>query len=135
MIGNTTSTNRSKPKAFRDDSLETPSVLIASSDGKTLGDLQSEVSRLGLAPISSSDTSHVLESAVANTPSLMILDESLPGASTSELLKELRSLGILSPYILLVSMDSAMSVIRAMQLGAYECLAKPVESDSLSGVE
>jgi DNA-binding response OmpR family regulator len=62
---------------------------------------------------------------------LILLDVMLPGKSGFEIVHELRSEGSKTPVLLLTARDSKDDVVRGLDLGADDYLAKPFSFDEL----
>ena len=79
------------------------------------------------------DPTRALAVARIERPSVMLLDLMMPGLSGFELLAQMRNDEVLryTPVIVLTSASNADSKLMALELGATEFLAKPVDSSEL----
>jgi DNA-binding response OmpR family regulator len=116
---------RSRPTAPR---AESPQVLIADDDdGSRLG-FRVALEAAGYEVTEAEDGDQVLESLVGNPADLTILDLGLPGRDGMELLRRLKDQGIEVPVVIVTTDGGIPSAIHAMELGAIDVLAKPVEA-------
>ena len=80
-----------------------------------------------------SDPQLALESARLHRPGLVLLDLVMPGMSGFDVLAQLRADDLLryTPVIVLTASSGASTKLRALELGATEFLAKPVDKSEL----
>lgn len=62
---------------------------------------------------------------------LIILDLTLPDFSGYDVLRQLRDCKIKTPIMVLLSIDSVVEAIKALGLGADDCMKKPFHTDEL----
>jgi DNA-binding NtrC family response regulator len=62
---------------------------------------------------------------------LVILDVRMPSPDGLEVLKRMRDQGIEIPVLIVTALESSTVTIEAMQLGAYDYIAKPFEPDNV----
>jgi len=60
-----------------------------------------------------------------NTPSCLLLDESLPGINGCDLLRQIRSEGVPIPAIFVTGYATVPMTVNAMRMGAMDVLEKP----------
>ena len=72
--------------------------------------------------------------AAADGPDLMLLDLGLPGGSGFDVLSALTGRERRPEVIVVTARDDMQSTVKAIQLGAYEYLVKPVDIDRLKDV-
>ncbi len=72
-----------------------------------------------------------LEHLVSQEPDLLLLDYKLPDTTGLEILKESRRLHPETGVILMTAYSSIDSAVKAIKLGAYDYLDKPVKHDDL----
>ncbi len=79
------------------------------------------------------DPRQALGAALAYRPGLILLDLMMPGLNGFELLEQIRADEALryTPVIVLTASSDARSKLRALELGATEFLAKPVDASEL----
>src|ERR1051325_3571798 len=72
--------------------------------------------------------------AVADGSDLMLLDLGLPGGSGFDVLTALAERPRPPTIVVITARDDMQSTVKAIQLGAYEYLVKPIDIDRLRGV-
>src|SRR6185369_11252593 len=72
--------------------------------------------------------------ASAGTADLMLLDLGLPGGSGFDVLSALTRHDDRPEIIVVTARDDMQSTVKAIQLGAYEYIVKPVDIDRLGSV-
>jgi two-component system, NtrC family, response regulator HydG len=77
------------------------------------------------------DAASGIARAAADPPAVVILDLRLPDADGLEVLERLRTNNPTLPVILLSGHNEARTAVRAMQLGAFDYLTKPVDRDEI----
>jgi DNA-binding response OmpR family regulator len=75
-----------------------------------------------------------LQIALRTPVDLVMLDVQLPDISGTEVLQRLRRINASTPVIMVTSRGSAATVRAAMELGAFDYLTKPFESDEMETV-
>ncbi len=83
--------------------------------------------------VSINDPLQALDAARSHLPSLILLDLMMPGMSGFEVLEQLRNDEALRyiPVIVLTAASNPATKLKALELGATEFLAKPVDSSEL----
>jgi DNA-binding response OmpR family regulator len=115
---------RSHPTAPRAESSQ---VLIADDDaGSRLG-FRVALEAAGYEVTEAEDGDRALESLRDDPADLAILDLGLPGRDGMELLRQLKDQGIEVPVVVVTAHGGVPGAMRAMELGAIDVLAKPVE--------
>ena len=72
--------------------------------------------------------------AAADGPDLMLLDLGLPGGSGFDVLAALADRPAKPTVVVITARDDMQSTVKAIQLGAYEYLVKPVDIERLRAV-
>jgi DNA-binding NtrC family response regulator len=72
--------------------------------------------------------------AAADGPDLMLLDLGLPGGSGFDVLAALADRPAKPTIVVVTARDDMQSTVKAIQLGAYEYLVKPIDIDRLRAV-
>ena len=85
----------------------------------------------GYAPLLASDAETALEILRNHNPCIIFLDYRLPGRDGLDLLAEIRRLHPKSAVVFMTAFGVMDVAIRAMQLGAYEYLTKPLDLDGI----
>ena len=68
-----------------------------------------------------------------NLPQVVVLDVKMPGLGGMEVLKRMRANYSEVPVILLTGIGSSEEGDRGMELGAFDCLIKPIQIETLIG--
>jgi two-component system response regulator FixJ len=87
----------------------------------------------GFSVLTFSSAEELLQSDFKGKPGCLLLDIRLPGMSGYELLEQFLAFGVKTPTIIITGHDRAGMEERAMQLGAYSYLRKPVDEVTLLG--
>ena len=85
----------------------------------------------GFAPRAFSNAPTFLEAVQAATPACIILDLHLPGCSGLDLLRELRTLRVASPVLVISGQSDIASAVEAMKFGALDFLEKPFSAGTV----
>ena len=85
----------------------------------------------GYISLLASDAETALDLAQNSNPDIIFLDYRLPGRDGLELLKELNETGSRIPVIFMTAFGAMDVAIKAMQMGAYEYLTKPLDIDKI----
>ena len=100
-------------------------VLIVCDEAGTVAAWDSLFNQRNCIVLSESSAKNALQTARLVSPSLMLVDMKISNKERASLIGGLRKASR-GPVILLVSADSVQEAIEATQLGADECLVKPV---------
>lgn len=107
------------------------SVLLADDNRPWLLDATRWLEENGFHVLGASTGLEALEQVLAHGPDLSILDLHMPDMTGLDVLRLLRSQGISSPSIL-VSADATQEIrLKAMEVGFYAFLQKPIPLDLL----
>jgi two-component system response regulator FixJ len=87
----------------------------------------------GFSVLTFSSAEELMQSDFKEKPGCLLLDIRLPGMSGYELLEQFLAFGVKTPTIIITGHDRAGMEERAMQLGAYSYLRKPVDEVTLLG--
>ncbi len=110
-------------------------ILLVDDELYLLGALGAILGELGYNVIPRYDA----ESALAvirggKTIDLVLTDYRMPGVSTDEFMAALKQLLPATPVIILTGYSSVEAYVKALSLGAFECLTKPVKVKDLDRV-
>lgn len=110
----------------------TPRILIVDDDRSIRRTLEKFLSDEGYAIATAQDSASAI--AAANDCDLMLLDLGLPGGSGFDVLQALAGRPNKPSVIVVTARDDMQSTVKAVQLGAYEYLVKPIDIDRLRAV-
>ncbi len=85
----------------------------------------------GYEPVTASDGREALAALQGGAADVALLDLGLPELDGLEVLEAVRSVAGAPPIIVISARDDMTSTVRAMQLGAYDYLVKPLDIDRL----
>lgn len=125
-------TDRMKPEWFAaghpiENRPLSSNVLIADDHaGSRLG-YRVTLEAAGYEVAEAEDGAQALEFLGQQTADLLLLDLSMPGLDGMEVLRELREMSVDVPVVVITAHGSIPRALRAMELGALDFLAKPVE--------
>lgn len=104
-------------------------ILVIEDDPVVSGVISATLTRRSLAHVVAATAWAALERAQRTPPDLIICDLGLPDVSGLDLMRRLRSLPELAsvPIIVCTADASRETVIRALQVGANDFIAKPVD--------
>ena len=106
-------------------------ILIVEDDKKVASFLERGLREEGYAVDVAHDGTDGLMKAHVYDYDLLLLDVMLPGRTGYEIVRELRSAGKTVPILMLTALDAKEDVVRGLNLGADDYLAKPFSLDEL----
>jgi DNA-binding NtrC family response regulator len=106
-----------------------PRILVVDDDRSIRRSLEKFLGDEGYEVITASDGDGALASAA--TADVMLLDLGMPGKSGFDVLGALAAYARPPQVIVVTARDDMQSTVKAIQLGAYEYLVKPVDIDRL----
>jgi len=107
------------------DTLPLHTVLIISDQLHMAAVWETLFSQRDCIVLSETSVPNALQTAKLVAPSLMLIDMQLSNTERAKLIDGLRQTGR-GPILLLISADTVEEVVEANQIGADECLVKPV---------
>jgi DNA-binding NtrC family response regulator len=109
-----------------------PRNLLVIDDDAAGGRLLTAIfTREGLAVTTALDAATGLAAAAADHPDVIILDLHLPDLDGLEVLERLRAADPVLPVVMLTSHDDVKTAVRAIRLGAFDYLTKPLDHDEI----
>jgi DNA-binding NtrC family response regulator len=102
-------------------------VLIVDDDEKILFAFQELFKKEGYRSLVADDGGDALRMIASASPDVLFLDISMPKLNGLDMLAELRSQNPSLPVILITGYGTMQTAIKAMQLGAFEYLTKPLD--------
>ena len=100
-------------------------VLIVEDDRMMSGLLQRGLHEEHHVVSSALDGRTGLELAKSYQFDVIVLDRMLPGIDGLEVMRRLRTTGNASPILMLTARDSVVDIVKALDVGADDCLRKP----------
>ena len=89
------------------------------------------IRREGFEVLTAADGREALDRALESPPDLVLSDVRMEGMSGTELFRELRSRGILAPFVFMTAYASVPDAVDAIRDGAVHYLTKPVDYGEL----
>ncbi|MBL7542444.1 MAG: response regulator [Bdellovibrionaceae bacterium] len=80
------------------------------------------------------DGAEALEIVKKNKITAVLSDISMPKMKGTELLQQMRSLGYLTPFVILTAFGDKRTALEALRLGAFDFIGKPPERERLISV-
>ncbi len=88
----------------------------------------------GYIPLSTGDADSAMAQIKRHRPEIIFLDYRLPGRDGLDLLKEIRSVEPDTAVVFMTAFGAMDVAIKAMQLGAYEYLGKPLDLEKVHAI-
>jgi two-component system response regulator AtoC len=104
-----------------------PTVLVVDDDEKILFAFQEVFRKEGYRSVVAQAGGEALRMVAAETPDLVFMDISMPKLNGLEVLAELRKQSPTLPVVLITGYGTMQTAVKAMQLGAFEYLTKPLD--------
>lgn len=106
-------------------------ILVVDDDEETRESFECLLRTEGHDPVQAESGERALDLGQAQAFDVILLDVKLPGISGLEVMRQLRSLGITTPCIMMTGLATLHSAVDAIKLGAFDYLQKPVLQDEL----
>ena len=106
-------------------------ILLIDDEPAILRFVRAGLAASGHTVISAASAALGLSQERAFQPDIIILDLHLPDMEGMEVIRQLRTAGILTPIIVLSSRDDERTKVQALDLGADDYLSKPFGMDEL----
>jgi two-component system alkaline phosphatase synthesis response regulator PhoP len=100
-------------------------ILVVDDEQSIVTLLQYNLKQAGYDVITANDGEQAIELVKAEDPNLIVLDLMLPKKDGMEVCKELRSLHIEVPIIMLTAKDDEIDKVLGLELGADDYMTKP----------
>ena len=104
---------------------EAKTILVVEDDPNLGSGLQWNLEKAGYRVVRRLDGASGLDAALAENPSLVILDLMLPGMDGMTVLEHLRKRGVAMPVVVLSAIDDEVQKVRSFDLGAVDYVTKP----------
>jgi DNA-binding response OmpR family regulator len=109
---------------------ELPHLLLAEDD-RVLAPLLVEVLSEAYLVTHVADGQAALHAALTRSFAAMVIDRGLPAIEGADLVRRLRSRGLVTPILLLTARGTTMDRVEGLDAGAEDYLVKPFEIDEL----
>jgi two-component system nitrogen regulation response regulator GlnG len=106
-------------------------ILVVDDDRAVLHMTQSALEPTGLEVLTAGDRNASLEQLRTHRPDVVLLDVILPEASGLDIFREMRDIDRRLPIIFITGGGDSTVAIEAMQLGAFDYMAKPLDLPKL----
>lgn len=106
-------------------------ILVVDDDSTFCLMLKSYLTKYGFSVTSTSNVDTALDTMKKTPVDLILSDYRMPGKDGMEMLEMLKAQGIHVPLILMTSYGDIRLAVRAMKLGAYDYITKPVNPTEL----
>ena len=108
-----------------------PAILVADDNEDIRELLVHQLRRMGILVLQADNGRAALDLALAQQPTLILMDMEMPVMSGYEAVAELRTRGYSKPILALTGHDEGPEVQRALASGCNDLLPKPISSDTL----
>jgi two-component system response regulator FixJ len=108
-----------------------PVVFVVDDDAEVRRSVRELIEPVGLAVRTCANAHEFLDSMGDDPFGCLVLDVRLPGMSGLQLLEELRRRGLNLPAIVLTGQPDVKVAVRALKIGAFDVLEKPVGDQPL----
>src|SRR3977135_68302 len=109
---------------------DAPTVFVVDDDDSVRASIQGLLKSAMLRCASFGTAEEFLRSKLADGPSCLVLDVSLPGISGLDFQRQLADAGIQIPIIFITGHGDIPMTVKAMKSGAVEFLTKPFDDQS-----
>jgi DNA-binding NtrC family response regulator len=106
-------------------------ILIVDDDPGILFSLSMTLKKEGYAVITAADGKECIAKVDSDQPDVIYLDIAMPEISGLEALETLKERGLDIPVIVMTGHGTMQNAIRAVQLGAYEYMTKPLDREKI----
>src|SRR3984893_14647050 len=114
---------------------DAPTVFVVDDDDSVRASIQGLLKSARLRCASAGTAEEFLRSKLADGPSCLVLDVSLPGISGLDFQRQLADAGIQIPIIFITGHGDIPMTVKAMKSGAVEFLTKPfLDQDLLNAI-
>ncbi|MFQ5604661.1 MAG: sigma-54-dependent transcriptional regulator [bacterium] len=106
-------------------------ILIADDDKNIQFAFRKTFEKDGFEVVTAGDGREALQKLTDEQPVLIFLDIAMPGTSGLDALQEIKEKGIRTPVVVITGFGTMQTAVKAIQLGAYEYLTKPLDVDKV----
>lgn len=115
-------------------SITTKRILVVDDDATTRRTLERFLTREGYLVSTAVNANDALLAVHVESPDIILSDIYMPGKTGLELHSMITNLNLKIPTILMTGQDDMPTTVKAMQLGAYDYLAKPLDLERLKNI-
>ena len=112
----------------------TKRILVVDDDATTRRTLERFLVREGYLVSTAVNANDALLAVHVESPDIILSDIYMPGKTGLELHSMITNLNLQIPMILMTGQDDMPTTVKAMQLGAYDYLAKPLDLERLKNI-
>lgn len=112
----------------------TKRILVVDDDATTRRTLERFLVREGYLVSTAVNANDALLAVHVESPDIILSDIYMPGKTGLELHSMIRNLNLQIPMILMTGQDDMPTTVKAMQLGAYDYLSKPLDLERLKNI-
>ncbi|MBI2619531.1 MAG: sigma-54-dependent Fis family transcriptional regulator [Ignavibacteriales bacterium] len=102
-------------------------VLVVDDDAKILFAFRQVFRKAGYSTITARDGEEALHKISTEQPSVVFMDISMPKVDGLEVLKRMKGQHLTAPVVIITGYGTMQTAIKAVQLGAFEYLTKPLD--------
>ncbi|MFQ5676535.1 MAG: sigma-54-dependent transcriptional regulator [bacterium] len=106
-------------------------ILIVDDDPGILYSLSMTLKKEGYKVVTAADGKECIERVDIEKPQVIFMDIAMPEISGLEALEALKEKGVDIPVIVMTGYGTMQNAIRAVQLGAYEYITKPLDREKI----
>jgi DNA-binding NtrC family response regulator len=106
-------------------------ILIVDDERLIRWSLKQELIKIGFEVFEAESVKSARQAIEDNDPDIMILDQMLPDGTGIDLLTEIQQTNIIMPVIMLTAVDKSHTAVKALKLGAFDYVTKPVNIEEL----
>lgn len=107
-------------------------VVVIDDDRSVCEMIRRSLEKIGLAVVTFAKPEDGLDAIRNKSPDVVLLDVVLPGTSGLEIFRKIRDIDRRLPIIFITAGSDSATAIRAMQLGGFDYVTKPLDLPSLS---
>lgn len=106
-------------------------ILIADDDKNIQFAFRKTFEDDGFTVLTAANGDEALEKVEAEHPNLIFMDVAMPGTSGLEAIAAIKQKGIKIPVVVITGFGTMQTAVKAIQLGAYEYLTKPLDVEQV----
>ena len=106
---------------------EKPVILVVDDDGPILALMRNLLKEFGFQPLIADSGTKAIDAARQNRPSLVLLDKNMPGMTSDEVIRSLRSEPGCDKLPILILSGERLTRAELAELGADDAVQKPFD--------